>query len=530
MCKTWVMSGLRDQALAFLALGDEEGLLGLEELRGAHQVLQLVMDHIPEMIFWKDRSSVYLGCNEVFCDNAGLSHPREIVGKTDYDLPWASSEGDAYRDWDEAVMASGEPHLNIQERQLTADGRHIWVETNKVPLRDSGGRVVGMLGTAEDITDRKLAEEALQKAVEELDDRVTERTKEVEAQRWEADVLRESAALMARSLHFEDVLDAVVVSMKRLFPEALVAVVWFGDDGLRLERIDDSGSPVEERQAVGDLLESAEDVGRYVEGFVDGSYSVVRSPVVAQGRTLCDLVVASSDPDSTGYRQLGVIADLASTALSNATSHLAARDLAVLQERQRIARDLHDAVSQTLWTSSLIAETMVSSASDPSIVSPENLVKLHDLNRGALSEMRMLLLELRPEAIATTRLDDVLAQLLEAFSSRTQILIVARIAPVPPLGDAAKIALYRIAQEALNNVGKHAKAATVTVELFHTPSEVVLRVADDGQGFRCAESAASHGLVIMRERAHAVGATFEVSSQKDAGVCIAVTLPIGDTS
>lgn len=130
----------------------------------SREMLQLVMNNIPQSVFWKDRDGVYLGCNENFAREAGIVIPDEIAGKTDRDLPWTKEQADSYREWDQRVMESGRPELHIEEKQRQADGTLAWVDTNKVPLRDAENRVVGILGTYEVITERIAAEQALQEA------------------------------------------------------------------------------------------------------------------------------------------------------------------------------------------------------------------------------------------------------------------------------------------------------------------------------------------------------------------------------
>lgn len=135
-----------------------------EDLRQSREMLQLVMNSIPQYVFWKDTNSRYVGCNEIFARDAGVGSREEIIGKTDYDLVWGETNADSYREWDRKVMEADKPEYHIIEPQLTADGKHRLVDTNKVPLHDAEGKVVGILGTVEDITERKQAEQALQEA------------------------------------------------------------------------------------------------------------------------------------------------------------------------------------------------------------------------------------------------------------------------------------------------------------------------------------------------------------------------------
>jgi PAS domain S-box-containing protein len=124
-------------------------------------MLQLIMNNIPQGIFWKDRNSRYVGCNKVFAKAAGVESPENIVGKTDYDLPWSREQTEWFLEYDRRIMENGTPEYHIVEPHRKADGELAWVETNKVPLHDAKGNVMGILGTYEDITERKRAEEAL---------------------------------------------------------------------------------------------------------------------------------------------------------------------------------------------------------------------------------------------------------------------------------------------------------------------------------------------------------------------------------
>ncbi len=132
-----------------------------EALQASQKMLELVIDNIPQAIFWKDRNSVFLGCNRTVAIQAGLQSTAEIVGKTDYDLSCTKEEADFFRETDRRVMAEDKPEYHIVETLHLADGKQIWLDTSKIPLHDAAGNVTGILGTYEDITERKIAEEAL---------------------------------------------------------------------------------------------------------------------------------------------------------------------------------------------------------------------------------------------------------------------------------------------------------------------------------------------------------------------------------
>lgn len=128
-----------------------------------------LLDQIPYFIFWKNKDSVFLGCNKKFATIAGLNCPEEIIGKTDYDMPWSKEESDLYRADDQQVIQSKVPKLNIEEPQTLPDGSHIVLLTSKVPLIDKNGNAIGILGIYNDITERKQIELELQIAKEKAE-------------------------------------------------------------------------------------------------------------------------------------------------------------------------------------------------------------------------------------------------------------------------------------------------------------------------------------------------------------------------
>jgi PAS domain S-box-containing protein len=139
-----------------------------EKLRNREELLWLVIDSIPQYIVWKDLQSVYLGCNRRFALMAGMNSPTQIIGKTDFDLPWEDQDTHLFRTTDRQVIESDQPEYHIIETFQNQQGQSRWIDTSRIPLHDANGEVMGILITFEDITTQKEAENDLQRSREAL--------------------------------------------------------------------------------------------------------------------------------------------------------------------------------------------------------------------------------------------------------------------------------------------------------------------------------------------------------------------------
>lgn len=171
----------------------------LEEER-SRRMLQSVLDTTPTRVFWKDEKGRFLGANLAFAHDAGLQKPEDLIGKTDHDMVW-KAQAERFRADDRAVMDTGRDRLGIEEPQTRADGSTFWLRTSKVPLRDGDGRIIGVLGTYEDVTDsRRIQEELeshrrrLEQVNLELERRVQERTTDLVQMNRELETFAHSAA------------------------------------------------------------------------------------------------------------------------------------------------------------------------------------------------------------------------------------------------------------------------------------------------------------------------------------------------
>ena len=200
------------------------------------------------------------------------------------------------------------------------------------------------------------------------------------------------------------------------------------------------------------------------------------------------------------------------------------KEKAVLDERNRLARELHDAVTQSLFSASLLAEAVPNAWKENPAEAKRLLSDLRGLNKGALAEMRTLLLELRPGVLGEVTMSNLLKQLTEAAGAREDIKFHLELDEGLKLPLEVHVTFYRVAQEALNNIIKHAQPEIVSIE-YKSISEasdllikVELTIKDDGCGFNPDSiTPDSMGLGIMAERAQAIGAEFSISSQEGEG-------------
>jgi PAS domain S-box-containing protein len=256
-------------------------------------------------------------------------------------------------------------------------------------------------------------------------------------------------------------------------------------------------------------------------------------PFVSRGRTLGVLnlyYLPGQEPSEDESVFLGAVADQTAVAVENAGLFTAAQGKAALEERQRLARELHDSVSQALYGIALgsrTARTLLDREDSPERVA-EWLEYVLSLAEAGLTEMRALIFELRPESLETEGLIAALKQQAAALRARHEIRVHTTLCQEPDLPLETKEALYRIAQEALHNTVKHARASRAELKLECDAQGIALEVSDDGAGFDPAGDFSGHlGLKSMRERAARLGGTLEVESTPGEGTSICVRILSG---
>ncbi len=258
-------------------------------------------------------------------------------------------------------------------------------------------------------------------------------------------------------------------------------------------------------------------------------------PLVVSGVVVGEVAVylaPGQDLDDNDRGYLAALADQAAVAVRNSTLYRTAERNAALEERQRLARELHDSVSQSLFSMTLHARSAqrhleAASLPDDHLVALE-VEQLHGLAQAALAEMRALIFELRPRALETEGLTVALSKQAAALTAREGLTVQVH-GPDSRLGldPAIEEHLYRIALEALHNIVRHAGATRVDINVDRTDAALVLRVRDDGAGFDPSIERPGHlGLMTMRERAEVIGARFDSDSGPGRGCEIAVSVPL----
>ncbi|HEY7376121.1 MAG TPA: MASE1 domain-containing protein [Polyangia bacterium] len=258
--------------------------------------------------------------------------------------------------------------------------------------------------------------------------------------------------------------------------------------------------------------------------------SVLLVPLRVRERTIGFLLLDSEQSDRYDTRDgtlAWALANQAAVAIENARLYDQARELAAFEERQRLARDLHDSVTQSLYTASMIGRMLPGTwESDP----PQGrtlLAHLGEVTEAALAEMRTLLLELRPAAILQSGLDELLRRLVQALRSHVEKPIEVEIDGSAMLPPDVHLAFYRLAQAALGNVVRHVSSAQARVQLALAPDQATLVIHDDGGGFDVGRLGERRGMGvdIMRERAEAIGARFQIESVVGQGTTVSLRWP-----
>jgi len=492
-----------------------------------------IVESTGDGVLVTDLDNAVVAMNPAFCRIAGYRpdqlatlHPRDFLHLDDLQ-PF-----DSYlaRTATADVVAAG-------VMCVCSDGRLSRLELSG--KRFSYGGRVHVLSVVRDVTERE-------QSLRLLEQKVAERTRELST-------LLEISNIVASNLQLKPLLRVVLEQMQIVLGStgATILVVE-GEElvildhrGPRAEAIAGSRLPgrqmiacAQERRGspiiVGNLWGDSEPARAFrdmaphgLTGLLMNARSLLLVPLRVRDRTIGFLLLDSDQGDRYSTRDgtlAWALANQAAVAIENARLYDQARELAALEERQRLARDLHDSVTQSLYTASMIGRVLPASWETDPRQGRELLGQLGEVTESALAEMQALLLELRPAAILQSGPDELLLRLAQALRSHVEKPIHVEIAGTAVLPPEVHLAFYRLAQAALGNVVRHVSASQARARLVLAPGEATLVVSDDGGGFDVTRvgDRRGMGLEIMRERAAAIGAHLQIDSQVGRGTTVTV--------
>jgi len=478
---------------------------------------------------------------------------KELIGYQDHELPNRNEE------WEQRVHPDDFPHVRavmhefmagrapvyeVEYRMRHRDGSYRWIHARGVLRRDASGTPVRFAGSQADVTDRVNAFRHLERTVEE-------KTRELR-------LLLEITHDVAGLLELRPLAALILDRVKEVVEYDRAAIFVLDDDGDGLNALHYVGPVPPERLAwrwslathdharavietgqpviIRDVFEDsphARSMRRNAErdfGEIQPDYGTwMGVPLMLGERAIGMLAVVRHRAGYYTERHaelLGAVANQAAVAIENARLFERVRGMAALEERQKLARELHDSVSQALYGIGLGARTARTLLDrDPAKVA-EPLDYVISLAEAGLTEMRALIFELRPDALETEGIVGLLGKQAAAVRARHGITVETNFGPEPAIPLSVKETLYRIAQESLHNTIKHAKAARLVIRLAQDDRGVTLELTDDGVGFDPGGRFPGHlGLRSMRERAARHGATIDIDSAPGRGARICVIVP-----
>jgi signal transduction histidine kinase len=386
------------------------------------------------------------------------------------------------------------------------------------PLLDVDGQVSGFITFGLDDTERKLAEAGLQQALDEIH------------------VLYEIASITNEYSNLSHLLDRALERILSIMQsQGGVIHLWDDEtDGFIVgaaRGVDADTQPA--ASFVQSVFEGAQ--AHYSPPLPNNAESVyIGVPMRARGQAYGTISIIVSATENVGHDEAALltsIADQIGIAVENARLNTQAHQLAVAEERRRLARDLHDSVTQSLYSLTLFAEAgqRLLRSGDVERVD-KYLERLSKTAQDALREMRLLLYELRPYSYESGKLVEALQQRLDAVERRSGLTAHLITGTLPPLSARVEDAIYHIALEALNNSLKHAFASAVMVKLEANDVAFEMEVVDNGSGFESVGvGQGGMGLSNMRDRAAEIGATLAIDTHVNEGTAVRLTLPLQET-
>jgi PAS domain S-box-containing protein len=504
-----------------------------EALRQSERLYRAVIEQATENIYLVDIETWRIvESNPAFRETLGYTE-EELRGMTLYDVVDADRESVDANVW--RVLEQKSPFVG-QRQYSRKDGSLVDVEVSASTILHNGRETLCVV--AHDVTERARAQELLEERLAILSRVATRLTLDLPVQDTldavAESVVNASTAVSCSVILLDEVTGLLHIEGSHGLPEefkAGIEAVW-RDSSVRSPTIEAirTRRPTLDSHMRQRMLEDPlyVPVHRSIREVAWDTVFIV--PLVSKGRTLGVLNLGYPQGQQPGEDErvfLGAVADQAAVAVENTRLFAEARDKAALEERQKLARELHDSVSQALYGIALGAKTARTLLDQNPDQASDPLDYVLSLADAGMAEMRSLIFELRPESLETEGLVAALEKQAAALRARHEIEVKATLCEEPETSLSVKEAVYRIAQEALHNTVKHARASNVEIKMVCTPERVTLEISDDGLGFDARGDFPGHlGLRSMRERASRLGGMLEIESTPGRGTRIRALIPV----
>ncbi len=471
-----------------------------------------------------------LDANPAFCQMFGMSY-AELIGQTPISVTDPKDFASSTQQFMDLLSGNQDTFWG-ERRYVRKNGEVFWANVTMSLVKDEAGKPLYLIGMLVDITEQKVAQESLkelQARFEAMFDNVSVGMSLMSLNR-RVITMNQTAHRMVgytiEDLRDVDPADIAYPEDRQIGAEQFFELVAGKRDNLKMEkRYVRKGGSVFWARVTYSLVRDPAGKPLYLVGLIEdiNEQHLAAEKLAAQEAEYRRTLEQRVEERTYALKEanLRLVAEIEQRQRAEEALASKAVEEAIAAERTRLARELHDAVTQTLFSASLIAEVL------PELweVDPEEARKsneeLRQLTRGALAEMRTLLLELRPAALTQARFTDLLKQLCEGVTGRARLpvnLVVEGSYELPP---DIKVAFYRVAQESLNNIVKYSRATQVDIFLRLECCDVLLEIRDNGTGFDLSTiKPTSLGLRIMRERAEAIQGQLNILTQPGKGTTV----------
>jgi PAS domain S-box-containing protein len=463
--------------------------------------LQLIFDNIPGWIILQDKSLSIMGCNKNFVNAMGERNQSELIGKGYNDLPVSPEFAQQSYQSSLKVWQESQPLYHITEPLISKNGKTYWLDTTKVPLRDSSGELMGVLVTTEDVTEKRAIEEQLKEKQANLTS-IIENTDDLI---WYVD--KDHSFKAFNTVIYEKIKSAFGIKIQ------------YGKNAMEI------------------LPEDYQIQWRQIHEYVmKGNKLVVeRSVNLQDGKQMwlefsCNPVINDNEVTGACYiaRDITERKENEKLLMDKELQEEKIRSLAIIQgqedERRRVAMELHDGVGQILTALQMQVNYLKMQANLPS---PEvELKQIAQLVDNAKQEVRRISYNLMPSVLNDFGISDAVQNLCTVMSQNTNIEIDTDI----DLNDKrfssqVEVGIFRIAQEVINNALKYSEADVIKVLLYDEESQIRLEIADNGKGFDVNEITRGNGLANLSQRANLLNGTLTIDSTVGEGCKVTALIP-----